>query len=146
MAPNQPAFSEGDRLLGRACFNHTVVVWWGEPDVPGSMNSGSGVLVQLDRPFLITAGHVISAHLVRLQQSNSIVLRVGDGILDRVTERIVALSETNPDLATLDLSGVDDSIIWRTLNFSCAASMATRSSHSRHACHYARIFTGAQEH
>jgi len=107
MSPDHPPFSPADRLIGRTCFEHSVPVWWGEPDVPGSMNSGSGALVQLGRPLLITAGHVISAYIERLQQNHLIHLRVGDGILDRVLERVISISEANPDLATLDLTGVD---------------------------------------
>ncbi|MBS0164456.1 S1 family peptidase [Nitrospira sp. CMX1] len=94
------------RLMMRCCFEHTVSVFWGEPDGEPEMHSASGVLIKLDRPILITAEHVIEEFLKKQTEHPSIRLQIAKGSIENVAERIIARSKKS-DLVTLDLSGLD---------------------------------------
>ena len=90
----------------RTCFNCTVSVFWGEPDRQPGMNSASGVLLKLDRPLLLTAGHVLASFLERQATQPSLKLQIAEGSIDDISERIIEQAH-QPDLVTLDLTGID---------------------------------------
>ena len=94
------------RLMMRSCFDHTVSVFWGEPDGEPEMHSASGVLVDLDRPILVTAEHVIDEFLKKQTGNPSIRLQIAEGSIENVAERIIGRAN-RPDLVTLDLTGLD---------------------------------------
>jgi hypothetical protein len=104
-----PSFSlphEVLHLMMRNCFDHTVSVFWGEPDGEPEMHSASGVMVALDRPVLVTAEHVIDEFLNKQTEHPSIKLQVAEGSIENVAERIIGRAN-RPDLVTLDLTGLD---------------------------------------
>jgi hypothetical protein len=94
------------RLMMQSCFDHTVSVFWGEPDGEPEMHSASGVLVDLDRPILVTAEHVIDEFLKKQTGYPSIKLQIAEGSIGNVAERIIGRAN-RPDLVTLDLTGLD---------------------------------------
>jgi hypothetical protein len=87
-----------------ACFEHTVAVFFGDPDQ--GLNSASGVLLKLERPLLVTALHVIQCYLGRQAQEPSLRLQIARGTIDAVSERIIGQAQ-GLDLVTLDLTGID---------------------------------------
>mgnify|MGYP001617086789 CR=1 FL=1 len=93
-------------LLARACYRSTVSVFWGEPDQEPGTNSASGVLINWNRPILVTAKHVVDAYLQRQVDNPSLEFQIGLGVLPNVASRLVEASSPT-DLVTLDLSGVD---------------------------------------
>lgn len=103
-------------LMMRSCFNHTVSLFWGEPDSQTDMRNGSGVLLELDRPLLVTASHVISEFLQWQTSQPSIKLQIGKGSIDNIAERIIGKAN-QPDLVTLDLTGIDVQRFARHLTF-----------------------------
>lgn len=100
----------------RACFNCTVAVFWGEPDRQPYMNSASGVLLKLDRPLLLTAEHVLGSFLKRQAIQPSLKFQVAEGSIDDISERIIGRAH-QPDLVTLDLTGIDIQQFSRHLTF-----------------------------
>ena len=92
--------------VARECFNHTVALFWGEPDGNTPLRSATGFLIELDGHFLITARHVIQTFLETHRVDNSVVLKVGKGIIDRVSQRATDWND-NIDLIALNLSGID---------------------------------------
>ena len=76
-------------LMMRSCFGHTVSVFWGEPDGEPEMHSASGVLVDLDRPILVTAEHVIDEFLKKQTGNPSIRLQIAEGSIENIAERII---------------------------------------------------------
>lgn len=74
------------------------------------MHSASGILLRLDKPLLVTAEHVIKPFLDQQMEEPSLKLMIGKVALDNVSERIIGRS-TQPDLITLDLSGVNSQSI-----------------------------------
>lgn len=93
------------RLIMRNCFDHTVSVFWGEPDSEPEMHSASGVMVHLDKPLLVTAEHVIDEFLNKQTEHPSIRLQIAKGSIENVAERIIGRAN-RPDLVTLDLTGL----------------------------------------
>lgn len=117
--PQLSSFSIPQDLLNlvmRACFNCTVAVFWGEPDRQPGMKSASGVLLQLDRPLLITAEHVLESFLERQAAQPSLKLQIAKGSIGDIPERIIGRAHP-PDLVTLDLTGVDIQQFARDLTF-----------------------------
>jgi hypothetical protein len=99
--------SETLTLIARACFNHAVTVFWGQPDQNPGINSGSGVLLKIDDdPFLVTAAHVVDHYLERLAIEPSLKLQIAKGSIAEVAQRIIAKT-VKPDLVTLNMSGID---------------------------------------
>src|SRR5712692_10294509 len=103
--------ANGDRELeafGRACFRHTVSIHFGQPDAGRShaFGSGSGVLILLDRPFLLTARHVVDAYAEARADGEVETLQIARGLLEDAPERCV---ERNPeiDVTAVDLTGID---------------------------------------
>lgn len=89
-----------------SCFDHTVSVFWGEPDGEPEMHSASGVMVELDRPLLITAEHVIYEFLRQQTDHPSLRLQIAKGSIENVAERIIGKSEaTRPRHIRLDWNG-----------------------------------------
>ena len=103
-------------LAMRTCFNCTVSVFWGEPDRQPGMNNASGVLLKLDRPLLLTAEHVIRSFLERRATQPSLKLQIAEGSIDDISERIIGKAH-QPDLVTLDLTGIDIQRFARHLAF-----------------------------
>ena len=93
--------------VARECFNHTVSLFWGEPDGNCSLRSATGFLIELDAPFLFTARHVIEEFLKAQLNDDSLELKVGKGNIDHVSQRIVARND-EVDLVALNLSEIDD--------------------------------------
>jgi hypothetical protein len=93
-------------LLARACYRNTVSVFWGVPDQEPGTNSASGVLLNLNRPLLITAKHVVDTYLQRQRDDISLEFQIGLGFLPDVASRLVEASHP-VDLITLDLSDID---------------------------------------
>lgn len=87
-----------------ACFEHTVTVFFGDPDQ--GLNSASGVLLKLERPLLVTALHVIQCYLDRQAQEPSLRLQIAQGTINAVSERLIGQAN-GLDLVTLDLAGID---------------------------------------
>ncbi len=92
--------------VARECFNHTVSLFWGEPDGNCPLRSATGFLIELDAPFLFTARHVIQEFHEAWLKDDSLELKVGKGNIDQVSQRTVALND-EVDLVALNLSGID---------------------------------------
>lgn len=102
--PPRP-FVQLDEVV-RECFNHTVSLFWGEPGGNCPLKSATGFLIDLGRPVLLTARHVIDDFLKAQSINDSLLLKVGKGNIDRIHQRIIS-SDENIDLIALNLSGID---------------------------------------
>lgn len=74
------------------------------------------MLLGLDRPLLVTANHVISEFLQWQIAQPSIRLQIAEGSIDNVAERIIGKAN-QPDLVTLDLTGIDVQCFAKHLTF-----------------------------
>ncbi|HNP29098.1 MAG TPA: hypothetical protein PKK23_08645 [Nitrospirales bacterium] len=92
--------------IARECFKHTVSLFWGEPDGTSKLRSGTGFLVELNRPFLCTARHVIQTFLEAQREDKSLELIVGKGSIDQVNNRMMEGNDAH-DLIAIDLSGIE---------------------------------------
>lgn len=99
--------SEPDPLIAaaRACFSHTVSVFWGSPEDPSGFNSASGILLALDRPLLVTAAHVLNRYMECKAEDPTLRFTIGRGSLVLGDHRVRGVA-ADLDLATIDLSGV----------------------------------------
>lgn len=89
----------------RACFSHTVAVFWGSPDDPRGVSSASGMLLALDRPLLVTAFHVLESYRERQADEPTLKFSIGRGSLVLGEHRVRGVAK-GVDLVTIDLSGV----------------------------------------